>query len=252
VYRAAGDALRTITNDVLQGVLDVSGVQDLGYVNQYVASSQRSWMEHAQELATRERACFRVHDGKIVFEPVAQQSFSIDEQDANFSPNGLALTQPDCLGNDVTIVGESELTNYMQDYFIGDGTTLGFYLSRSPFARATVTVFEEEYTGPGLNPTLWYINDPNSKVAVTGGQLNLSGGPATVGLNEMVELASGLRFQHGRVAFTAPSSGTLGGIYNGSVTDGNCVAGFRITPNGGNCSILALVNGASAGVALVT
>ena len=56
VYRTAGDALRTITNDVLPGVLDVSGVQDLGYVNQYVVSSQKSWSEQAQQLATMERA----------------------------------------------------------------------------------------------------------------------------------------------------------------------------------------------------
>src|SRR5664279_1918924 len=43
VHRTAGDALRTITSDVLPGVLDVSGVQDLDYVNQFVASSQRPW-----------------------------------------------------------------------------------------------------------------------------------------------------------------------------------------------------------------
>ena len=166
VYRTAGDALRTITNDVLPGTLDLSAVQDLGYVNQFAASSQRSWSEHAQELATMERACYRAHDGRLVFQPVGQQSFTIDEQDAKFSPDGLTLVQPDRLANDAIIVGEVEPTTYVRDYFIGDGTTLGFYLSRSPFSRATVTVFEEEYAGPGLNPTLWYISDPNGRVSV--------------------------------------------------------------------------------------
>ena len=56
VYRTAGDALRTITHDVLPGGLNLSGVQELGYVHQYVASSQKSWSEQAQELATMERA----------------------------------------------------------------------------------------------------------------------------------------------------------------------------------------------------
>ena len=252
VYRTAGDALRTITNDVLPGVLDVSGVQDLGYVNQYVASSQRSWSQHAQELATMERASFRVHDGKISFQPVAQQGFTIDEHDAKFSPNGLTVTQPDRLCNDATIVGEPEATTYVRDYFIGDGTTLGFYLSRTPFARTTLTVFEEEYAGPGLNPTLWYTNDPNGKVSVSGGQLNLNGGPATVGLVEVVELAGGLRFQHGQVTFTRPSSGTLGGVYNGSVKDSNCFAGFRITPSGTNCAIQGLIYGSGNGTPLIT
>ena len=252
VYRTAGDALRTITNDVLPGGLDLSGVQELGYVHQYVASSQRSWSEQAQELATMERACYRAHDGKLVFQAVGQQSFTISDQDGKFSPNGLTLSQPDRLENDATIVGEPEPTTYVRDYFIGDGTTLGFYLSRTPFSRTTVTVFEEEYAGPGLTPTLWYSSDPNGRVSVSGGQLQINGGPATVGLVEKIELAGGLRIQHGQVTFSAASSGTLGGIYNGSIADGNCVAGFRITPSGSNCTIQALINGTSTGSAITT
>jgi hypothetical protein len=251
-YRTAGDALRTITNDVLPGVLDVSGVQDLGFVHQYAASSQRGWTEHAQDLATRARARYRAHDGKLVFEPVGAQGFVVDEQDARFSPTGLTLAQPDRLNNDVTVVGELEPTTYVRDYFIGDNTTLGFYLSRTPFARATVTLVEEEYSGPSLSPTLWYINDSNGKVAVSGGQLQLSGGSAEVGLVETIELAGGLRIQHGQVTFAAASSGTLGGIYNGTVSDGSCVAGFRVTPNGSNSNIQALINGAAAGTAVTT
>jgi hypothetical protein len=251
-YRTAGDALQTITNDVLPGVLDTSGIQDLGNVNQFVVSSQSSWSDHAQELATRERACFRAHDGKVSFQPVGQQSIAINEQDARFTPDGLTVTQPDRLANDVTVVGELEPTTYVRDYFIGDNTTLGFYLSRSPYARSTVTVFEEEYAGPGLSPTLWYVTDPAGRVSVSGGQLRTTGGPATIGLVESVELAGGLRFQHGQVTFSGPSSGTLGGIYNGSVVDANCVAGFQITPSGANSNIRALINGAAAGSALTT
>ncbi|HZD31874.1 MAG TPA: hypothetical protein VE779_09460, partial [Candidatus Angelobacter sp.] len=250
--RTAGDALRTITNDVLPGGLDLSGVQDLGQVNQFVESSQKSWSEHAQELATMERGCVRASDGKLVFQPVGQQVIAINESDAKFSPQGLMLVQSDCLANDVTIVGELEPTMYVSDYFIGDGTTLGFYLSRTPFAKTTVTVFEEEYAGPGLSPTLWYVTDPNGKVAVSGGQLQISGGPAAVGLLEQIELAGGLRIQHGQMTLTAASTGTVGGIYNSSVTDSNCVAGFSIAPNGSNCSIQALINGANTGTPLVT
>src|SRR5208283_44969 len=65
-------------------------------------------------------------------------------------------------------------------------------------------------------------------------------------------LAGGLRIQHGQMTFTAASTGTLGGIYNGAVADANCVAGFQITPNGSNCNIQALVNGTPAGTPLVT
>lgn len=98
VYRTAGDALRTITNDVLPGGLDLSGVQDLGYVNQFVPSSQKPWSEHALELAAMERACYRAHDGRLIFQPVGQQDLTLNEQEAKFSPDGLTVTQPDKLG----------------------------------------------------------------------------------------------------------------------------------------------------------
>ena len=251
-YRTAGDALRTITNDVLPGVLDVSDVQELNYVNQYDVSSQRSWSEHAQELATRTRACYRVHDGKLRFQPVGQQGLPLNENDAKFSPKGLTLAQPDRLANDITVIGDVEPTTYVRDYFIGDNTTLGFYLSRSPYARTPLTVFEEEYAEPSLDPTLWYVTDPGRKVSVAGGCLQLAGGPVSVGLVEAVELAGGLRIQHGQVTFTASSSGMIGGIYRGTVNDANCVAGFRVTPSGGNCNIQAFINGVSAGSALTS
>lgn len=65
-------------------------------------------------------------------------------------------------------------------------------------------------------------------------------------------MAGGLRIQHGQLTFSAPTNGTMGGIYNGAISDGNCIAGFRITPSGGNCAIQALINGMSVGAAMVT
>ena len=50
--RTAGDALRTLANDVLPGGLDVSGVQDVSPINQFAIVPQKTWTEHAQELAT--------------------------------------------------------------------------------------------------------------------------------------------------------------------------------------------------------
>ena len=88
---------------------------------------------------------------------------------------------------------------------------------RVPFSKSAVTLFVENYTDAQLNPTLWEVTDPNGKVSVSGGQLQISGGPATVSYVERLELAGGLMMQHGQVVFNAPSSGTIGGIYNGAV-----------------------------------
>src|SRR5271165_905313 len=250
--RTSGDAVRTMANDVLPGGLDLSGVQDVGPVNQFSIVPQNTWTEHTQELSTMTRATYRGHDNKLDFQPVGQQSFTISDQDPNFPPEGLTLVQPDELRNDVTIIGELEPVVYVRDYFIGDGTTLAFYLSTTPFSKTAVTLFSENYTDAQLNPTLWQVTDPNGKVLVSGGQLVIAGGPATVSYVEKLELAGGMMMQHGVVVFNAASIATIGGIYNGSVGDGNCVAGFKISPSGSNCAIQALVNGAATGTPLTT
>jgi hypothetical protein len=250
--RTAGDAVRTLANDVLPGGLDLSGVQEVSPVNQFPIVPQNTWTEHAQELATMTRASYRVHDGKLDFQPIGQQGFTISDQDPKFVPDGLTLVQPDELRNDVTIIGELEPVVYVRDYFLGDGTTLAFYLSTTPFSKTALTVFAENYTDAQLNPTLWQVTDPNGNVSVSAGQLQIGGGPATVNYVEKLGLAGGLMMQHGVVVFNAASSGTIGGIYNGTVGDSNCIAGFRISPSGGACVIQALVNGAVTGTPLTT
>ncbi len=250
-WRTAGDALRTITNDVLPGMLDTSGVQDFANVYQYVTNAQKSWSEHAQELATMVDASYMVQDGKLTLQPLGQQSLSINESDTKFMADGFAVAAPDLLRNDVTILGESEPETYVRNYFLGDGLTLNFGLSDNPYGAVASTLFQESYQGPGLTPTLWALSDPNHTVSVQSGTLHLNG-PVTLKFVEQLELAGGLRLQHGQVSFNATSQATIGGIYNGTVGDANCIAGFRITPNGSNCNIQGLINGAATGSVITT
>jgi len=250
-WRTAGDALRTLTNDALPGVLDTSGVQDFANVYQYASNAQKRWSEHAHELATMVDASYMVQDGKVTLEPLGQQSVSIDESDARFMAEGFAIAAPDLLRNDVTILGELEPERYVRNYFVGDGLTLNFGLSDKPFGAAASTLFQESYQGPGLTPILWALSDPSHTVAVQSGTLRVNG-PVTLRFVDQLELAGGLRLQHGQVSFNAASQATIGGIYNGAIGDGNCIAGFRITPSGGDCSIQALVNGMPAGGAITT
>ena len=277
--RTAGNALTTLANDALPGGLDQSGVQDVNAVNQFVVAPQKGWTWHAQELSMMTRATYRTHDGKLDFQPIGQQSFTIGEQDPNFDPTALTLLQPDKLFNDITIIGELEPLTYVRDYFLGNGTTLAFYLSETPFGDTAVNaseygfsegpsaptllsvadpngklfpVFADDYSEAQLAPTLWTVTDPNGAVSLTGGQLQLNGGPATIAFVEQLELAAGLMMQHGQFVFTAASTGTIGGIYNGSPADANCLAGFTVTPNGSNSNIQALINGAATGPVLTT
>jgi hypothetical protein len=279
VSRTAGDALSTLANDVLPGVLDESGVQDSTPINQFVMVPQEKWTWHAQQLGLMARSSYRAHDGKLDFQPVGQQSFTLSEQQPDFDPTGLSLLQSDKLYNDVTIIGELEPMNYVRDYFLGDGTHVEFYLSELPFGRTAYTVpeythtespaaptmwdvwdptgrffiiFADDYSEAQLSPTLWDVSDPNGEVALRAGQLQLNGGPATITFVEQVELAEGLLMQHGNVVFNAASKGVIGGLYNGTPSNANCIAGFSITPNGSNSNIQALVNGSVSGPVLTT
>jgi hypothetical protein len=250
--RTAGEALRLLANDVLPGGMDLSGVADLSPVNQFVVVPENGWSKHAQELAIMARASYRAQDGNLFFQEVGEQSFAISEQDAHVAPEKLTLSQPDDVRNDVTIIGELEPVAYVRNYFLGNGTTLAYYLSETPFSKATVTVFQDDYTEPVLSPTLWGIVDPNGKLAAGGGQLVVSGGPATVSFVEQVELAGGILLQHGQVVFSGASTATIGGIYNGAVGDSSCIAGFRIAASGGSSTIQAMVNGNATGALLAT
>jgi hypothetical protein len=250
-WRSAGDALRTISNDALPGVLDTSGVQELGSVYQYATNAQKSWSEHAHELATMSGASYTIQDGKLTLQPLGRPSISLNENDARFMPDGFAVERPDLLRNDVTVLGESEPHVYVRNYFLGDGLTLNFGLSDSPYGAASSTVFQESYRGPGLSPTLWALTDPNRKVSVGSGTLHLDG-PVTLKFVEQLELGGGLRLQHGQVSFNAASQLLIGGIYDGTVGDASCVAGFRITPSGNNCNIQALINGLPTGGVITT
>jgi hypothetical protein len=248
---SAGDVVKGLTSDALGGALDVSNVQPVSPVNQFQPASQAPWSEQMLTLATASRGCWRANDGKLYFEPVAQRTLTISDQDASFDATALALAQPDELHNDVTLEGELEPQVYVRDYFVGDGMTLAFYLSEWPFGLAG-TVFAENYQASLLTPTLWEINDSTGAVTSGNGQLQVNGGPATVSYVEPLELAGGVTMRHGQVSFGAPSSGMICGLYNGSIVNANCIAGFLIAASGAGSSIQAVINGAPTGPVVST
>ncbi len=67
-----------------------------------------------------------------------------------------------------------------------------------------------------------------------------------------MELGGAAVLQHGDVMFNAASQGILGGLYTASVAAGFCVAGFQITPSGGQSNIQAIIQGVPIGPSLTT
>jgi hypothetical protein len=257
VGRSAGSALRQLAQDLLPGWFNTSGLQDVDTLATYAVNPQMSFSFHAAEIALATRGSFRTMNGALILAAVGAAIYALNESDENFSPEGLWLSSPNLLVNDLTVIGQDEPQAYVRDYFVGDGLSLKFYLSQKPFAQAKPALIDEEYLGPDLDPTMWVVNDPSAAVSVVAQTLQIAGGTGvdgqtTVNFIEQIELGGALELQHGDVSFTAASQGVLGGLYEGAISAAGCLAGFQITPSGGGSTIQALINGSLTGPVMAT
>jgi len=257
VERSAGSALEQLAQDLLPGFFNTTAVQDVDTLAVYAVNPQKKFSYHAAEIALAARASYRALNGALALAPVGEMTYAINESDADFSPAGLELASPQMLANDVTVIGLDEPQAYVRDYFVGDGLTLDFYLSQSPFAQSKPALIDEEYLGPGLDPRTWVVNDPSSAVSVVAQTLSVNGGTGqdgqtTVAFIEQIELGGSLELEHGDVSFTGASTGVIGGLYAGTVSAAGCVAGFQITAAGSGSGIQAIVSGAPTGSVLAT
>ncbi|MFY9980012.1 MAG: hypothetical protein WAK22_17425 [Candidatus Sulfotelmatobacter sp.] len=257
VDRSAGNALSQLAQDLLPGWFNTAAVQELDTLATYAVNPQKSFSLHAAEIAIYARASFRTMNGALILSPVGAATYPLNESDETFSPEALWLSSPNMLVNEVTVIGLDEPQAYVRDYFVGDGESLKFYLSQSPFAQAKPALIDEEYLGPGLDPTTWVVNDPSGAVSVVAQTLQIAGGTGvdgqtTVSFIEQIELGGALELQHGDVSFTASSQAVLGGLYAGAISEAGCLAGFQITPSGTNSTIQALINGVPTGAPITT
>jgi len=257
VDRSAGSALRQLAQDLLPGWFDASTVQDVDMLATYAVNPQKSFSFHAAEIALSARASFQTMNGALILAPVGAAAYALNESDANFSPEGLVLNSPNLLINELTVIGQDEPQAYVRDYFVGDGETLTFYLSQEPFAQSKPALIDEEYLGPGLDPTTWVVNDPSSAVSVVAQTLQIVGGTGvdgqtTVSFIEQIELGGALELQHGDMSFITASQGVVGGLYAGAISAAGCLAGFQITPSGASSTIQALISGSVTGTVMAT
>ncbi len=257
VERSAGAALRQLAQDLLPGWFDTSEVQDLDTLASYQVNPEKTFSYHALEIAVAARGSYRAMNGALLLAPVGAATYAINESDANFSPMNLKLISPRLLVNDVTVIGALEPQAYVCDYFVGDGLSLKFYLSQTPFAQSKTALIDEEYEGPGLDAATWVVHDPASAVSVPAQTVEVNGGTGRDGQTliefiENIELGGAMELQHGEVSFAGPSTGVLGGLYAGSIAAAGCLAGFQITRSGSGSAIQALIKGSATGPIIAT
>ena len=247
INRTAGGALKQLAIDA-GSTMDVTGVQDVATLAQMSVSIQRSFSEHAAEVALRTRSIYRVHDGKITLAPVGLVTHALSDASDTFDPATLTLERPQKIANDVTVIGRVEPRAYVKDYFGGDNVTLRFQLSERPFTRRNRTFIDDEFSGSTLDPVWWAKTDPANAVSVSGGKLRSAGGTGadgatTVSFVEPIELGGALIMQHGELETDASANAVIGGLYAGAVARANCFAGFSVQSG----VLRALVNGALTG-----
>jgi hypothetical protein len=255
--RPAGDCLMQMAADVAPGAFDTSAVEAGETIHRFAANGARAWSSLAAELALRARSVWSAEDARLAFRPVGSVTHVLDEADEAFIPRALTLKQEQRLANDVTVVGRAEPREHVKDYFLGDGLTLQFSLSYTPFVRRSGTILEEEYRGAALEATRWSVTDPAGALSVSGGKLRIAGGTGVDGqtclaLVELIELGGALLLQHGELELQAASDGVIGGLYAGAVSAGACFAGFKIATSGSNSTIRALIGGVLTGPTITT
>jgi hypothetical protein len=261
VDRDSGSAFDQLTAEALPGWFDVSGVEAGDPIPYYSVNPAKTWTASAAEIALSGRCSYRDDNGKLFFTPLGANTYALAEDADTFSPGDLQLQSVNRLVNDLTILGPLEPSVHVKDYFVGNGSTTYFYLSETPFTRSSQValynrvILDEIYAE--LDPTHWTVTDPLGVLSVSNGQLQVAGGTGVDGQTlldfiEQVELGGATVMEHGDIVFNGASNGVIGGLYAGAVSTAGCLAGFRITPSGGNCDIQALVEGSVVGTSLAT
>jgi hypothetical protein len=258
VQKSAGEIVKTLAEDVSEGVFDTAGVQDVGTVARFRSTTASKWSQQVAELALRSRAAYRVHDRQVTLAPIGTVRHEIDEDDEDFSPQSLQIRRIGRTINDAIVVGRTEPYALVKDYFLGDGYELRFGLSQQPFLGMSSTLLEDEYKGTALRPEYWQVEADPGVVSVAGGKLRIApvvgSAPTKITFVEEIEIAAAGMLQHGDVEFTAASDGIIGGLFTNEYAPAlaNCVAGFKATPSGAQSQLQAIINGVPTGAVQAT
>jgi len=255
--RAAGEVLRMMAQYLLPEGFDLSNVADLDVIPWYRADPAKKWSEHVAALGLLARAAYRAQGGRVSFAALGQAVYGLDESSPTFSPEGLQLESTAVQANDVTVYGHVEPQAFVKDYFVGDGVTLRFNMSHTPFLRNSTLLLDEEYKDAALRPEWWSVVDPRGAISVNSGKLQVAGGTGTDGQTtlsfaERIELGGAAVLQHGDISLDAASDAVLGGLYGGNVNASACLAGFRVTPSGAQNTLQGLVGGVPTGSEITT
>ncbi len=255
----AGTALTAIATRAGAGTLTATGVTDSRAVGVLESPADLAWSGQAGLLSNASYSAYRVLNGALQMTQAGSVVHAFSDGDGSLSVAGLKTASLRELANDVTLSGAMEPSVYWTEVFLGDGTTTVFDLQGEPEApdAGHGTLVADPFTGTSFDLQRWEISDPGSHLSVGGGGtsgagLSMTGGNGVDGGTvlqawDTLEVGGTVVAQLSGVVLGAASAGVVCGMYQGSVVQANCFAGFNVRQSGGQTVMTPMVNGVETG-----
>ena len=213
-----------------------------------------SWSKNAGALASMARSAYKASNGTLTMAPVGTAVHTLSESTGSLSLNALEAGMVKALANDITVCGENEAAAYVTEFFVGDGTTVLFDLTKEPFVlpASKETPLTDLFQEAAINKQLWQVNDAGGHISITSAGLTCTGGDGTDGDTYLaalspLEIGGSLVMEANGVLFGGVTDGVLHGLYLGGIAAANCIAGFGIGQSAGSTTITPLINGVVSG-----
>ena len=222
----------------------------------FTARADVPWSVNAGEAAGAAYAGYRALNGQIMLQPAGSVTHSFSDADGTLSGAELEVGAVRELANDVTLSGAEEPAAYINESFVGDGTTTVFSLSESAYRDTNRTLINDSFDGAVIDTTQWSGSDPGGHITLGAGGLTLNGGTGQDGQTTLTaldafEIGGSLVVELGGVVLGAASDGILAGLYAGPVQLTACFAGFHVrqstSQTGGVTILVPMLNGVEVG-----
>jgi hypothetical protein len=258
----SGTTLNQPVSQAMQTLARLSGAASLtlstqvspAVVGRYQAAAATKWSQAAGMLASSARSAYRILSGVTTVSSVGAVTHTLSETDGSLQLSGLQASTVKLLANDVTVCGKIEPAAYVSETFQGDGVSKDFQLNSLPF-QATASeklTFNDLFLGSAVNGQVWEWIDSGGRLSVTANGVTCTGGSGRDGetvLNAIhqLELGGSIVLEAGGVLISPGSSGLVLGLYEGSVSLGNCFAAFQVSQTAGATQVAAVINGSVGG-----
>jgi hypothetical protein len=256
----AGALMNSLVTRTGSTALSTAGVTLSAAVGNFVPEKGAPWSKSAGLVASQARAAYRAVNGALTLSSVQSTVHTLNETDGSLNLANLSFTSSvnRALANDVTVCGEHEPVAYVTEYFLGDGTTLDFYLTADPFfpASSKATIIDELFNESEINECVWSCSGGSGYLSLGASGLTMNGGNGIDGETvltwiDQVEMGGTLLLEAVGVTLSLNSVGVLVGFFTGLETQAACIAGFQATAQSGTGAVTLqpLIQGAVAGTA---